>query len=81
MSETSRREYSYESLVVKADPNHYKSDEVVYEFGNGRCFINDDNSKGGVYGDFSTEGDDPGYRDAWGDRYQAEWDAEYGESW
>ena len=34
--------------VVKADPDHYKRD-VVYEFSNGRQFLDDDNTDNGVY--------------------------------
>jgi hypothetical protein len=49
MGETSSAEYSFETLVVEQDPNHYKTEEDVYEFSNDRKFKNDDNSSGGVY--------------------------------
>ena len=54
MSDTSRRDYSYQSLVLDADPDHYVHDEEVYEFSGGRKFLIDDHdlstTKGGVYG-------------------------------
>ena len=54
MSDTSRRDYSYLSLVLEADPDHYVHDEEVYEFSGGRKFLIDDHcestTKGGVYG-------------------------------
>jgi hypothetical protein len=54
MSDTSRRDYSYQSMVLEADPDHYVHDEEVYEFSSGRKFLIDDHDKrrlsGGVYG-------------------------------
>ena len=50
----SSRDYSYLSLVLEADPDHYVHDEDIYEFSNGRKFKIDDHNQsaetGGVYG-------------------------------
>jgi len=51
MSGPSFAEYSWEAMVVAADPNHYVHDEEVYEFSNGRRFLIDDHTQGGVYAD------------------------------
>lgn len=49
MGDVTVTDYSFEALVVERDPDHYKTDEEVYEFSNSRKLKNDDNSDGGVY--------------------------------
>jgi hypothetical protein len=43
------RDYSYKSLVVNSDPEHYEADDC-YEFSNGRKFKSTDgSSESGIY--------------------------------
>ena len=42
------REYNFLSLVLAADPDHYKPD-VAYEFSNGRKFESTDQTDSGIY--------------------------------
>ena len=50
------RNYSFESLVAEHDPNHYKHDEEVYEFSDGRVFRIDDHTSGGIYSGSTWQG-------------------------
>ena len=42
-------ERTWLSIVVEADPDHYLTDEVVYEFSNDRKFESTDDQDTGVY--------------------------------
>jgi len=42
------RTFNWLSLVVEADPDHYEKEEV-YEFSDGRVFLNTDSGTSGIY--------------------------------
>ena len=46
--EVSTREIDWRSVVIEADPDHFK-DDIAYEFSNGRVFLSTDKSNSGIY--------------------------------